>query len=192
MTLQWHHNERDCVSNHQPHHCSLNCLFRCGSKKTSKLRVTGLCEGNSPVTAQMASNAENVTIWWRHHGHIDVLWASLCWYIEAETTWPPECRWHFQIHFLAWKLLNFDSKFTSNLLLRFQLIISKYWFRQWLGAWQATRHYLNQWWHIYWWTYIHGTWSRGVNTLRPRQNGRHFTDDTFKCIFLNENVRISI
>ena len=31
-----------------------------------------------------------------------------------------------------------------------------------------------------------------VNTLRPRQNGRHFTDDTFKRIFLNENVRISI
>ena len=31
-----------------------------------------------------------------------------------------------------------------------------------------------------------------VNTLRPRQNGRRFTDDTFKCIFLNENVRISI
>ena len=30
------------------------------------------------------------------------------------------------------------------------------------------------------------------NTLRPRQNGRRFTDDTFKCIFLNENVRISI
>ena len=31
-----------------------------------------------------------------------------------------------------------------------------------------------------------------INTLRPRQNGRHFTDDTVKCIFLNENVRISI
>ena len=42
-----------------------------GSKETSKLRVTGLWEGNSPVTgefpAQMASNAENVSIWWRHH-----------------------------------------------------------------------------------------------------------------------------
>ena len=41
------------------------------SKKTSKFRVTGLCEGNSPVTgefpAQRANNAENVTIWWRHH-----------------------------------------------------------------------------------------------------------------------------
>ena len=40
-------------------------------KKTSKLRVTGLCEGNSPVAseflAQRASNAENVSIWWRHH-----------------------------------------------------------------------------------------------------------------------------
>ena len=30
------------------------------------------------------------------------------------------------------------------------------------------------------------------NTLRPRQNGRHFADETFKRIFLNENVRISI
>ena len=30
------------------------------------------------------------------------------------------------------------------------------------------------------------------NTLRPRQNGRHFPDDTFKCIFMNENVGISI
>ena len=31
-----------------------------------------------------------------------------------------------------------------------------------------------------------------INTLRPRQNGCRFADDTFKCIFLNENVRISI
>ena len=32
----------------------------------------------------------------------------------------------------------------------------------------------------------------GLDTLRPKQNGRCFADDTFKCIFLNENVRISI
>ena len=31
-----------------------------------------------------------------------------------------------------------------------------------------------------------------INTLRPRQNGRQFTDDTYKCIFLNENVWIPI
>ena len=34
--------------------------------------------------------------------------------------------------------------------------------------------------------------TKALNTLRPRQNGRRFADDTFKCIFLNENVRILI
>ena len=71
LSLRWRHNERDCVSNHQPHYCLLKRLFGRRSKKTSKLRVTGLCEGNSPeageFTAQRASNAENVPIWWRHH-----------------------------------------------------------------------------------------------------------------------------
>ena len=46
--LHWRHNGRDCVLNHQPYDCLLNRLFRRRSKKTSKLRVTGLCEGNSP------------------------------------------------------------------------------------------------------------------------------------------------
>ena len=70
-SLQWRHNECNSVSNHQPHDCLFNWLCRCRSKKTSKLRVTGLCAGNSPITvefpAQRASNAENVSIWWRHH-----------------------------------------------------------------------------------------------------------------------------
>ena len=65
------HNGRDSVSNHQPHHCLPNRLFRRRIKRPSKLRITGLCAGNSPVTdevtAQMASNAENFSIWWRHH-----------------------------------------------------------------------------------------------------------------------------
>ena len=47
-TLQWRHNDHDCVSNHQPRGCLLSRLFRRRSKKTSKLRVTGLCVGNSP------------------------------------------------------------------------------------------------------------------------------------------------
>ena len=70
-TLQWHHNESDCLSNHQPNDCLLNRLFRHRWKKTSELHVTGLCAGNSTVTsefpAQRASNAKNVSIWWRHH-----------------------------------------------------------------------------------------------------------------------------
>ena len=70
--LRWRHNECDEVSNHQPLDCLLNRLFRRRSRKTSKLSVTGLYEGNSPVTgefpAKRTSNAEYIAIWWRHHG----------------------------------------------------------------------------------------------------------------------------
>ena len=70
-TLLWRHNERDSVSNHQRLYCLLKRLFRRRPKVTSKLRVTGLCAWNSPGTgefpAQKASNAEYVSIWWRHH-----------------------------------------------------------------------------------------------------------------------------
>ena len=52
-TLQWRHNGSDSVSNHHPHDCLLNRLFRRRSKKTTKLRVTGLCVGNSPVTGEI-------------------------------------------------------------------------------------------------------------------------------------------
>ena len=48
VSLHWRHNEHASVSNHQPDDCLLNHLFRRRSKKTSKLRVTGLCAGNSP------------------------------------------------------------------------------------------------------------------------------------------------
>ena len=51
--LQRRHNERDVVSNHQPHNCLLKCLFRRRSKKTPKLRVIGLGEGNSPGTGEI-------------------------------------------------------------------------------------------------------------------------------------------
>ena len=76
-SLQWRHNERDGVPNHQPHDCLLNRLFKVQIEETSKLRVTGLCEGNSPGTGefpvQSASNAGNDSDWWRHH----VIWQSL-------------------------------------------------------------------------------------------------------------------
>ena len=78
--LQWRHNGRNSVSNRQPHDFVLNRLFRRRSKKTSKLRVTGLCVVNSPGTGefpeQMASNAENVSIWWRHHDINNSAWRT--------------------------------------------------------------------------------------------------------------------
>ena len=71
-SLQLNHNEHNGISNHWCLSCLLNCLFSLRSKKTSKHHVTGLCEGNSLVTGefptQRASNAENVSIWWCHHG----------------------------------------------------------------------------------------------------------------------------
>ena len=53
ITLQWRHNGRDSVSNHQPHDCFLKHLFRHRSKKTSKLRVTGLCAENSTGAGEL-------------------------------------------------------------------------------------------------------------------------------------------
>ena len=80
--LQWRHNERGGASDHRRLECLLNRLFRCRSKQTSKLRVTDFCEGNSPVTsefpAQRASNAENVSIWLRHHAVSNYIPIALC------------------------------------------------------------------------------------------------------------------
>ena len=92
----WLEVGRDGVSNHQRLDCLFNCLFRRRSKKTSKFRVTGLCEGNSPMTgvlpSQRASNAKNVSIWWRHHAVVRCRYLS--WVqnlIEINSLTPGKC-----------------------------------------------------------------------------------------------------
>ena len=96
-SLQWRRNERHGVSNHPHLDCLLSRLFRRTSKKTSKLRVIGLCEGNPPVTGwfptQRASNAESVSIWWRD----DVR--------ERQTTNRPICL--YIIYFTLGKIISF-------------------------------------------------------------------------------------
>ena len=120
-SLLWRHNGCDSVSNHQHHDCLFNPLIRRRSKKTSKLRVTGLCAGNSPETgefpAQMASNAENVSIWWRHH----VL--SACCSKDAQ---------HMRLTHLP---LGPHICVTES---------GQHWFRSWLIAYSTPSHYLNQ------------------------------------------------
>ena len=73
-TLQWRHNGRDGFLNHRLLDCLLNRLFRRRSKWTSKLRVTGLCEGElwpvnsphkGPVTRKM-SPVDDVTMIYDH------------------------------------------------------------------------------------------------------------------------------
>ena len=70
FSLHWRHNELDGVLNRRCLEYIPNHLFMRRSKKTSKLRIIGLCEGNSQMTsefpAQRAGKAENVSIWWRH------------------------------------------------------------------------------------------------------------------------------
>ena len=108
MTLRWRHNGRNNVSNHQPHECLLNRLFRRRSTKTSKLRVTGLCAGNLPGTsefsAQMASNVENVCIWWRHH---KIIWfhSAACLVVSRTLYQNVKVRWDYS-KVVSWRILD--------------------------------------------------------------------------------------
>ena len=85
-----------------------NRIFGRRSKKTSKLRVTRLCEGNSPVMgefpAQRASNAENDSIWWRHHAIPSQLKLS------PHKSIPPTQSWFFAACSRHW----FSYKLTVN------------------------------------------------------------------------------
>ena len=111
--LLWRHNGLDGVSNHQPCHCLLSRLFGCRSKKTSKLRVTGLCAGNSPGTgefpAQMASNAENVSISWCHHvrelcQHWFRYWVIACVHLHGVCTYMV-CALTWCVHLHGWLVI---------------------------------------------------------------------------------------
>ena len=122
--LQWRHNGRDRVSNHEPHDCLLNSLFRCRSGKTSKLRVTGLCARNSTGTGefpvQMASNAENVSIWWRHHSCIVAIFVS---YVVLLCVFPAHELWinHYK---LRWSTRQFRVLGQPHWLTRqFEIIL---------------------------------------------------------------------
>ena len=100
--LQWRHNGRESVSNHQPHDCLLNRLFRRRSKKSSKLRVTGFCVGNSPGSgefpAQMASNVQNVSIWWRHHDYATLGEVELTYIRQLSGTLPVHLLMTIRMH----------------------------------------------------------------------------------------------
>ena len=97
-SLQWRRDKRDGVSNHRRLDCLPNRLSACRSKKISKLRFTGICEGKSPVTgefpSQRACKRENVSIWWRHH-----------------VSWKPGCDAdHWLFDYSVWSLNNHCAK----------------------------------------------------------------------------------
>ena len=105
--LHWRHHGHDRVSNHRPRDCLLNRVFRRRPKKISKLSVTGLCAGNSPETgefpAQMASNAQNVSIWWRHH--VAILSCSIFFKVNLYKLMnkQPSSRWFESYAHATWQ-----------------------------------------------------------------------------------------
>ena len=87
-----------------------------------KLHVTGLCAGNSPEAgefpAQMASNKENVSIWWHHHAHI----LPICKIPGIRLMWV-QCSvhvllWCWWLHWYIWLRYNgtwlYSAKFTHS------------------------------------------------------------------------------
>ena len=130
-SLQWRHNGLNGISNHQPHHCLLNRLFRRKSNKTSKLCVTGLCAGNSLVTgefpAQMASDAENFSISWCHHVIGHRYWVM----INISHWW---IGWYIWTVWYIWTI--------CHLLMPYGAIdLDQHWFRQWLEASSVPSYY---------------------------------------------------
>ena len=67
----------------------------------------------------------------------------------------------FSNTFSLMKMYKFRLRFHWSLFPRVKLTKFQHWFRQWLGAVQATSHYLNQWWLVYWRIYA----SHGLNEL---------------------------
>ena len=93
-----------------------------------------------------------------------------------------------------WNVFSWMTMFKFRLIFHWSLflrVIMAKWIMAWLRwraiEWCAVTYFFLE-------REIHRTmnvlWF--VNTLRPRQNGRHFADDTFKRIFINENVKFSI
>ena len=84
------------------------------SKKTSKLHVTGLYEGNSPVTgefpSQRAINAENVIIWWRHR--VNLCWRPYCFKtislhkLQGLRQWKKTLHMYRQTSYISCKLVS--------------------------------------------------------------------------------------
>ena len=139
-----------------------------------------LCAGNSPVTgefpAQKTSNAENASIWWRHHVFLGFVfigcsvrysnwyyarWCHDCCHRQVTnrhvidfislTLRPIQMAAIFQTvssNALSWMKM-YESLY-ERLFLRLALTIFQHWHRLWLGTDRATSHSLNQWWLVYW------------------------------------------
>ena len=126
--LHWRHNDHDGVSNHQPNDCLLNRLFGRRPKKPSKLRVTGLCAGNSPhkgpVTRKMfpfddvIMGAESsTTLWcllfgWRRDIESSFAVPALC--AEIQRSWA--FSWMIILIYVRFCIVSTFGNMTASIL----------------------------------------------------------------------------
>ena len=185
--------------------------------KTSKLLVTGLCGGNSPGSgefpAQRASNAENASIWWRHHvftvpesvgcnfhahhrfwhGELDcyewVIVTGLCFCTGCRVSIYGVWTWNT---FVSWAALPYSNRAWETYGEMRHAYYWSYTSQAWKSCWETRtpNHRITGRIPMAWKTY--GETGPPINILRPRQNGHHFPNDISKHIFLNENVWISM
>ena len=80
------------------------------------------------------------------------------------------------------KMHKFRLRFHWSLFLRFKLTIFQHWFRWWLGAGQATSHYLNQWMMVSLLTHICVTRPQWVNRAN-HDSAYHFKANNLHMIF---------
>ena len=105
------------------------------------------------------------------------------WYYGVTVaTWPCSNQWLLQERHIV--------VFCTNTLI---VCWKSYMVRQSIRAYVQI---YSDWGYNMWWFNQYqlpsGLTEKWLNTLKPRQDGRHYPDDIFKCIFLNENVWISI
>ena len=91
-TLQWRHNGRDSVSNHQLRDCFLNRFFRRRSKKISKLRVAGLCVHKWPVTRKMFP-FDDVIMQHNYNGSANFVWSYTVHFAINGASNMKWCQW---------------------------------------------------------------------------------------------------
>ena len=192
-TLQWRHSGHNGVSN--PQRCVINHLFRLRSKKTWKLRVTGLCVGNSLVTGefptQRASNAENVSIWWWHHNntimpgfilsccdlkpHFHAI-QKFCPYWPRKTaengSWHVKCCRYLVPFSKSWSIKGLGKCYPCMLTNSINSVgwgvSSTHW------GWNKMAVILQTFWNIFSWMKIFGFWSKFYWNWFPREICHHW------------------
>ena len=128
MTSHWRHNDHGGVSNQQPHGCLLNRLFWRRSKKSSKLRVTGLCVGNStgpvnsphkgPVTRKMFPFDDVIM---RSQGTVSITYSSW-WCKRHQHIKPEQNSWQYEGDILMSVFMGESHYILMQISLKFVLI----------------------------------------------------------------------